>query len=144
MNDADQATTIGIIDRLARLEGLLLGLQNNISQSQLQWTSSQRRVELLEQRMGRLEAGQVTKEDMKELTNKVEALIGASKESSGKANVLNWAVKNAAPWVAILLSVVALRDVSAQRQDLSPAASGQQPPPAVSRPSAPLADQRRP
>lgn len=128
VNDADQATTIGIIDRLSRLEGLLLGLQNNIGQSQLQWTASQRRVELLEQRMGQLELGRVTKEDMKELTNKVDALIGRSKETSGVASVLNWAVKNVAPWLAILLSIVAIRDVATREQGPPPAAPTAQAP----------------
>lgn len=115
MGEADQATTIGIIDRLARLEGMLVGLQNSIGQSQQQWASSQRKVELLEQRLVQLEANQVTRGDMKELSAKVDALINKNAQTAGGTGVLSWAVRNGAQWVAVLLSLFAISEVASNR-----------------------------
>ena len=104
----DEATTIGIIGRLGKLEGLIVGLQNSVTQSQDQWNLSQAKVARLEERLVQLEARQVTREDLKSLTDKVDKLITSEAAQSGGITVANWSIKNIATWAAILISGLAL------------------------------------
>lgn len=103
-----EATTIGIIGRLGKLEGLIVGLQNSVTQSQDQWNLSQAKVARLEERLVQLEARQVTREDLKSLTDKVDKLITSEAAQSGGITVANWSIKNIATWAAILISGLAL------------------------------------
>lgn len=114
----DQATTIGIIDRLGRLEGLLVGLQNSISQSQAQWAGSQARVERLEQRLVELESRQVTRDDLRELAGKVDELCAAEARQSAGVSLASWSLQNLAPWLAVVVAVAALLGVGANREAL--------------------------
>lgn len=116
MSESDQATTIGIIDRLARLEGMLVVLQNGIGQSQQQWSSAQQKAELLEQRVVRLEAAQITKDDVKDLAKKVDALINKEAQASGGVGVVGWALKHGAAWVAIVISLFAVNEAAVSRR----------------------------
>lgn len=104
----DEATTIGIIGRLGKLEGLIVGLQSSVTQSQDQWNLSQAKVARLEERLVQLEARQVTREDLKSLTDKVDKLITSEAAQSGGITVANWSIKNIATWAAILISGLAL------------------------------------
>lgn len=104
----DEATTIGIIGRLGKLEGLIVGLQSSVTQSQDQWNLSQAKVARLEERLVQLEARQVTREDLKSLTDKVDKLITNEAAQSGGITVANWSIKNIATWAAILISGLAL------------------------------------
>lgn len=116
MGEQDQATTIGIIDRLGRLEGLLVGLQNSISQSQAQWAGSQARVERLEQRLVELESRQVTRDDLRDLAAKVDELCAAEARQSGGVSLANWSVTTMAPWLAVVVALLALVGVGANRE----------------------------
>lgn len=112
----DEATTIGIISRLGKLEGLIVGLQNSISQSQDQWASSQTRVERLEERLVQLEMRQVTREDLKNLSEKVDRLITSEAQQSGGIKAVSWSVGSIATWVAIVISFLALIGVGINRE----------------------------
>lgn len=114
--DEQQATTIGIIDRLGRLEGLLVGLQNSITQSQTQWAGSQARVERLEARLVELESRQVTREDFRALGEKVDALVASDASRTGGVNLASWSLSNLAPWIAVVVAVLALIGVGANRE----------------------------
>lgn len=116
--DNDQATTLAIVDRLARLEGLLVGLQSSISQSQVQWAGSQARVERLEQRLVELETRQVTREDLKSLADKVDALVTADARQVGGVSAVSWSIANLAPWLALIVAILALIGVGANRQEI--------------------------
>lgn len=116
--DTDQATTMAIVDRLGRLEGLLVGLQSSISQSQAQWAGSQARVERLEQRLVELETRQVTREDLKSLADKVDALVTADARKAGGVSAVSWSFANLAPWLALIVAVLALIGVGANRQEI--------------------------
>lgn len=116
MGDSDQATTMAIVDRLGRLEGLLVGLQSSISQSQAQWAGSQARVERLEQRLVELESRQVTRDDLRALAEKVDALITADARQSGSVNAVSWSITNLAPWLAVIIAILALIGVGANRE----------------------------
>lgn len=118
MSDPDQATTMAIVDRLGRLEGLLVGLQSSISQSQQQWAGSQARVERLEQRLVELESRQVTREDLRELAAKVDELVASEARQSASVGLAGWTLTNLAPWLAVLVAVLALVGVGANREAL--------------------------
>lgn len=114
----DQSTTMAIVDRLGRLEGLLVGLQNSISQSQAQWTGSQARVERLEQRLVELETRQVTRDDLRELSAKVDELVASEARQSGSVGLANWSLQTLAPWLAVLVAFAALLGVGLNREQL--------------------------
>lgn len=116
MGEQDQATTIGIIDRLGRLEGLLVGLQSSISQSQAQWAGSQARVERLEQRLVELETRQVTRDDLRELSQKVDELVASDARQSGSVGLVRWSVNSLAPWLAVAVAMAALLGVGMNRE----------------------------
>lgn len=118
MGESDQATTMAIVDRLGRLEGLLVGLQSSISQSQAQWAGSQARVERLEQRLVELESRQVTRDDLKSLADKVDALVTADARKSGGVTAVSWSFTNLAPWLALIVAILALVGVGANREAL--------------------------
>lgn len=118
MSDPDQATTMAIVDRLGRLEGLLVGLQSSISQSQQQWAGSQARVERLEQRLVELESRQVTRDDLKELAAKVDELVTSDARQSAGVGLAGWTFTNLAPWLAVVVAVLALVGVGANREAL--------------------------
>ena len=94
-------------DRLGRMEGMLVALQGLISQSQIQWNTTNHRTDLLEQRLLKLEQTHVTKDDLKELTNKVDQLITSSSTQRGSINAATWTVTNLAPWLAVALALAA-------------------------------------
>lgn len=109
---------MAIVDRLGRLEGLLVGLQSSISQSQAQWAGSQARVERLEQRLVELESRQVTRDDLRSLAEKVDALVAADARHSGGVGFASWSITNLAPWLALMVAVFALIGVGANREQL--------------------------
>lgn len=118
MSDPDQAAIMAIVDRLGRLEGLLVGLQNSISQSQQQWAGSQARVERLEQRLVELESRQVTRDDLKELAAKVDELVASDARQSAGVGLAGWTVTNVATWLAVVVAILALVGVGANREVL--------------------------
>lgn len=128
MGDSDQATTMAIVDRLGRLEGLLVGLQSSISQSQAQWAGSQARVERLEQRLVELESRQVTRDDLKSLADKVDALVTADARQSGGLGAVSWSFSNLAQWLALVVAALALIGVGANREAIQQQLQDSRPP----------------
>lgn len=118
MGESEQSTTMAIVDRLGRLEGLLVGLQSSISQSQAQWLGSQARVERLEQRLVELESRQVTRDDLKSLADKVDALVTADARKSGSVSTVSWSLNTLAPWLTLVVAVLALIGVGVNREAL--------------------------
>ena len=123
----DQVSYVTLVDRLGRLEGLLVGLQNSIVQGQTQTSAFMARVERLEQRQVELESRQVTKDDLKDLSTKVDNLIKAEASQRGGVSVASWSVSNFANWLAVVIAVLALIGVGVNRERLL---EQSQPPPA--------------
>ena len=90
--DQPEVSLLTLVDRLARMEGLLVGLQASLTQSQAQLTSHLSRVETLERRLVELERTQVTRADLEALGAKVDALAGSEARQNGAAGALTWAV----------------------------------------------------
>lgn len=99
---------VTLVDRLGKLEGLLIGLQNSIVQGQTQTTAFMARVERLETRQVELERSMVTKDDISALATKVDALAANDARQQGGAAVAKWSAVNLAPWIAAIAAVFAL------------------------------------
>lgn len=84
------STTLGIIDRLGKLEGLLVGLQASMSHGQSQVSGFVARVERLEQRQVELEARVVTRDDLQKLTEKVDGIATTINRGQGGAGMLGY------------------------------------------------------
>jgi hypothetical protein len=126
MADPGDISLMTLVDRLAKLEGLLIGLQNSIVQGQSQTSASMARVERLEQRLVELETRQVTKQDLAQLTAKVDSLIAADATRRGGTAVASWSLGTGASWAAVIIALLALvgvglnREHEAQLQQLPP------------------------
>jgi hypothetical protein len=119
MAESSEISLLTLIDRLAKLEGLLLGLQNSIVQSQSQVTSFMSRVERLEQRQIELEKGQVTRDDMRELSEKVDGLIASDARQRGGLGMAGWSLSQAINLAAVLIALLALVGVGLNRDRLT-------------------------
>jgi hypothetical protein len=114
---------MGIIDRLGKLEGLLMGLQASIVQSQAQVTGFMSRVESLERRLVELEKVQVTRTDLEALGAKVDALAVSDARSRGGVGVAGYLtttiialIAAGAAWAALERSPVYLPSNQAPHQ----------------------------
>lgn len=116
MNQENDVTLFTLVDRLAKMEGLLTGLQNSIVQGQMQTSAFMGRVERLEQRQVELEKQQVTKDDFKELSGKVDNLIQSEARQSGSLGIANWSISQLATWAAVIIACLALVGVGASRE----------------------------
>lgn len=116
MADPGEISLMTLVDRLAKLEGLLIGLQNSIVQGQSQTSASMARVERLEQRLVELESRQVTKADLAQLSAKVDSLIAADATRRGGAAVATWSLGTGASWAAVLIALLALVGVGMNRE----------------------------
>lgn len=104
----EPVSLIAVVDRLAKLEGLLIGLQNSIVQGQAQTSAFMARVERLEARQVELERNMITKNDISSLVEKVDALATSDARQQGGTAVANWSVTNLAPWIAAITATLAL------------------------------------
>lgn len=105
---SEQISLVSVIDRLAKLEGLLVGLQNSIVQGQSQTSAFMTRIERLEQRQVEIEKTMVTDADIAALTTKVDALITADAKQQGGTAIASWSINTLAAWGAILISLFTL------------------------------------
>lgn len=100
MDEPVSVTTLGIIDRLGKLEGLLVGLQASMSHGQSQVSGFVARLERLEQRQVEVEARVVTRDDLQKLTEKVDGLVSAISKGQGGAGMLGYLITAAIAAVA--------------------------------------------
>jgi hypothetical protein len=114
MNDPDAMLTV--VDRLGRLEGLIVGLQNSISQSQTSTAAFMTRVERLEQRQVELERNMVTSAHIAALSDKVDSLIASDASRRGGTAVAQWSAGQLVAWLAVIISVLALVGVGLNRE----------------------------
>jgi hypothetical protein len=111
----DRQSFVALVDRLGKLEGLLIGLQNSISQGQAQNAAFMSRVERLESRQIELERNMVTKQDITSLVAKVDALATSDARQQGGTAVAKWSASNLVSWVAVLVSLITLAGVGIGR-----------------------------
>ena len=97
-----------IVDRLAKLEGLIMGLQTHITNSQTHTAGAIAKVETLEQRQIELERNMVTKADIAGLNEKVDALVSSDASRKGATFLATWSVNSIATWLALIISLFAL------------------------------------
>jgi ABC-type sugar transport system ATPase subunit len=113
--DTEPGSLLQLVDRLGKLEGLIIGLQTSIGQSQTQTTAFMARVERLESRQVELERNMITKDDISSLVAKVDALATNDARQQGGSAVATWSVQQIASWGALIIAVLALVGVGANR-----------------------------
>ncbi len=106
---------LNLVDRLAKLEGLLIGLQNSIIQGQQQTSAFMSRVERLEARQVELERNMITKDDITSLVAKVDALATNDARQQGGTAVAKWSAGTLGSWAAVIISLLTLIGVGVGR-----------------------------
>lgn len=107
---------VSVVERLAKLEGLLQGLNSTLIQSQAQTAAFMAKVGDLEKRQVELERAMVTSADMQALTEKVDRLITSEARRQGSANQAAFALPVIAQWGALLVALLALVSSTINRQ----------------------------
>ena len=106
---------LAIVDRLAKLEGLIIGLQTTIAQGQNHSASFITKVERLEERQLELERHMVTKTDLDKIGAKVDTLIQSEASRQGSTAANHWTISSLAQYLALLLSLLALIGVGIEK-----------------------------
>lgn len=106
---------VTLVDRLGKLEGLLIGLQNSIVQGQAQTSAFMARVERLEARQVELERNMITKDDISQLVTKVDQLATADAKQQGGTAVASWSATTLGSWAAVILALLALIGVGVKQ-----------------------------
>lgn len=117
MTDSD-SSMLAVVDRLGKLEGMLLGLQSSINQGQASTTAFMARVERLEQRQVELERNMVTSGDIASLSAKVDRLVASDARQQGGTAVASWSLSALAPWAAVVIALLALVGVGVNREQI--------------------------
>ena len=105
---AETDPLLAVVDRLGRLEGLLVGLQNSITQGQSQTAAFMARVERLEQRQVELERNMVTVSHLTPLTEKVDSLLAAEASRKGVNAAAQFGAGQIVSWAAVVVAALAL------------------------------------
>lgn len=104
-------------ERLARMEGILVGLQASISQSRADGAAFMARVERLEQRQVELEREMITRDDISALAADVKALSNNSARQQGGTALAGWGAQAIGSWAAVIIALLALIGVGANRTE---------------------------
>jgi len=99
---------LAIVDRLGRLEGLITGLQNIISQNQASTTAFMTRVEALEKRQVELERNMVTTAHIQSLTDKVDSLVTSDASRRGGTEAAKWSIGQVLAFGALVVAIISL------------------------------------
>lgn len=118
MDDGQQINLVTLVDRLGRLEGMLMGLQTSINQGQVQTSAFMARVERLEARQVELERGMVTKGDIESLVSKVDALAATDASRRGGQAVATWSATTLGSWLAVIIAMLSLVGVGVNNERL--------------------------
>lgn len=114
--DSDAGSLLQLVDRLGKLEGLIIGLQTTISQGQQQTTAFMQRVERLEARQVVLERNMITREDIAQLAAKVDQLAASEARQQGGTAVASWSAQTIGAWAAVIIALLALVGVGVNRE----------------------------
>lgn len=112
----DAPHLLQLVERMAKMEGLLMGVQASISQSQAQSSAFMSRVERLEARQVELERQMVTREDLALLTASVDALKTSDARQQGGTAVASWSASALGSWAAVVISLLALIGIGVREQ----------------------------
>jgi ABC-type anion transport system duplicated permease subunit len=117
--DSDAGSLLQLVDRLGKLEGLIIGLQTTISQGQQQTTAFMQRVERLEARQVVLERNMITREDIAQLAAKVDQLAASEARQQGGTAVASWSAQTIGAWAAVIIALLALVGVGVNRERIN-------------------------
>ena len=116
--DVDYQQLLPIVERLAKMEGLLIGLQGDLKNTYSYTANAIAKVETLEKRQVELERTMVTKADIASLLAKVDTLVSSDASRKGATNIATWSITNLVPYLALLVSLLALVDANLGRNEV--------------------------
>jgi hypothetical protein len=116
--EVDYKQLLPIVESVAEMRGMLLAMQNDLKHSQTYTTSALAKVEGLEKKQFDLESRMVTRDDLAALVVKVDTLISSDASRKGATNVATWSITNLVPYLALLVSLLALVGVGTNRQTI--------------------------
>jgi hypothetical protein len=116
--EVDFKQLLPIVESVAEMRGMLLAMQNDLKHSQTYTTSALAKVEGLEKKQFDLESRMVTRDDLAALVVKVDTLISSDASRKGATNVATWSITNLVPYLALLVSLLALVGVGTNRQTI--------------------------
>lgn len=114
MSDADPPL-LAIVDRLGKLEGLITGLHNSITQGQTSAAAWMTRVERLEQRHIELERRMVTVDHLRELSKKVDSLVSSDASMKGGRAVATWSIGQIVVIAGILITFLSVFSIGTRQ-----------------------------
>lgn len=94
--------------RLGKLEGLMLGLQTSITQSQAHFAAYASRIESLEKRQIDLERQMITRSDLATMLEKVDNITRQQSLTQGGTDAAKWSIAQVATWMAVVISFFTL------------------------------------
>lgn len=94
--------------RLGKLEGLMVGLQASITQSQAHFAAYASRIESLEKRQIDLERQMITRADLATMLEKVDNITRQQSLTQGGTDAAKWSIAQVATWMAVVISFFTL------------------------------------
>lgn len=94
--------------RLGKLEGLMVGLQASITQSQAHFAAYASRIESLEKRQIDLERQMITRADLSAMIEKVDNITRQQSAAQGSTEATKWNIQQVATWLAVIISLFTL------------------------------------
>ena len=116
--EVDYKQLMPIVESVAEMRGMLIAMQNDLKHSQTYTTSALAKVEGLEKKQFDLESRMVTRDDLAALVVKVDTLISSDATRKGATNIATWSITNLVPYLALLVSLLALVGVGTNRQTI--------------------------
>lgn len=94
--------------RLGKLEGLMIGLQASVTQAQTNFAAYASRIDTLEQRQIKLEREMMTRTEIKELIEKVDAIAKNQNQNEGNNEGTKWTIQQGLIIFSALVAASAL------------------------------------
>lgn len=94
--------------RLGKLEGLMVGLQASVTQSQNYFAAYASRIEGLEQRQIQLEREMMTRADLASLITKVDAIAAKQSNQEGGKEANHWTLQQFVSWIGLLIALASV------------------------------------
>lgn len=95
-------------ERLGRLEGLIQGLHQSVTQSQNFFAAYITRIEQLEKRQIELERQMLTREELRDLVRRVENISSSQQKSIGEDEGTRWSIQQVLTVATVIVAALAL------------------------------------
>lgn len=102
----DTEPPVSLYDRLGKLEGMMLGIQTSITQSQNHFAGYASRIDGLEKRQIELERQMITRADLANLMQKIDVIAEKQSSQEGGSEATRWSLQQIVSWAALLVALL--------------------------------------